>query len=160
MGYAKASVVRRVPDARAREVQARAALAPIHYREAFAISTDAHRRPEDWARLMLEGAQPRKRRAMLRTWALLGVKLADLTADGQVLGWTVRHSDDDVVVLEVTARIGLTARLVLATNERTLVQAMVVRYDRRLGRLTWLAVAPLHRSFICGLLHDVMSAGR
>jgi hypothetical protein len=149
--------VRTLTGAQAREVQALADLHPAHYREALAVAVDHDRRPEEWARLILEGATPAKRAALLRTWRLIGVRLAPLDAPGQVLGWRIRRSGPDGIVLAVTSRSGLSARLVVTATPRRVVQAMVVRFDRWFARPLWRVLTPQHRRFIAGLLSDAAS---
>jgi hypothetical protein len=144
-------------DRDAFQVQELAGLDPIHCREAFAIDVDTDRRPEDWSRLILEDASPGKRAAMLRAWTLLGLKLAPLNADGQILGWRVLRSGADAVVLAAESSSGLSARIVLTANPRRVVHAMVVRYDRWFGRPIWQFVAPKHRRFVKGLLGDAIT---
>lgn len=138
----------------ASEVQARAGIRPIHYREAFAVDVDMDRSPEDWTRLIMEGASPNKRAAMLRAWTLLGLRLAPLNSEGQVLGWRVQHSGADAVVLGVDALSGLSARIVVTATPHRVVQAMVVRYDRWFARPLWKLIAARHRRFVKGLLND------
>ncbi len=148
------STVESVPDSEARDIQALVGEFPIHYREAFAIRVEGDRTPEDWARLMLEGATPRKQARMLSAWRLLGLDLSPPGTDGHVLGWRVERSDDRAVVLAVDSRT-LSARLVLASTPGRVVHTMVVAYRRWTGRPVWAAIAPGHRAFVRGLLDDL-----
>jgi hypothetical protein len=129
-----------------------AGLEPVHYDEAFTFDTDVSRRPEEWARLILEGASPRERAVMLATWTALGIRLAWLGSRGQVLGWRILHNGPDGIVLGVRAALGLTARVVVRVEPGRVVHAMLVRYDRGLGRRIWAKVAPGHHRFVAGLL--------
>jgi Protein of unknown function (DUF2867) len=148
--------VQTLRDRDAFDVQALAGLHPIHYSEAFAIDVDTYRRPEDWMRLIMEDAFPHKRAAMLRTWKFLGLTLAPLSSEGQVLGWRVQHSGANDVVLAAESRSGLSARIVVTATPQRVVQAMVVRYDRWFARPLWRFIAPNHRRFVKGLLKDVV----
>jgi hypothetical protein len=127
------------------------------YREAFAADVRVDRPPEEWCRLILEGASPAKRAAMLRTWTLLGVGLAPLGSEGQILGWRIRHSGADAVVLGARSRTGLDARLVVSAPSRQVVQTMMIRYDRWPARPLWTIIAPQHRRFVYGLLADAVA---
>ncbi|GAA0492120.1 hypothetical protein Ade02nite_21690 [Paractinoplanes deccanensis] len=102
------------------EAVALAGLAPVHYREGFALDTDARLSAEEWARLILEGAPRLARAKMLLAWTLLGVDLAPLRSPNQVLGWRIQHNTPDTIVLSTRATAGVTARLILhiapATN--------------------------------------------
>lgn len=129
-----------------------AALDPVDYHEAFAFETDSVRRPENWARLILENAPLVKRAVMLSAWTGLGVRLAALGSDGQVLGWRIRHSGPEAVVLGMQAAIGITARIVIQVDHQRVVHAMLIRYDRSIARPVWRMVAPRHRRFIGALL--------
>lgn len=150
-------VVQSLEDREAVDVPALAGLEPIHYREAFAVDVDTDRSPEDWSRLIMEGARPGKRAAMLRAWALLGVKLAPLNSEGQILGWRIQHNGADGVVLAAESSSGLSARLVLTATPERVVQAMVVRYDRWFARPLWAFVSPKHQRFVRGLLEDAIN---
>lgn len=149
--------VQTLEDRDAFDVQALADLDPIHYREAFAIDVGTDRCPEDWSRLIMEDASPGKRAAMLRAWTLLGLRLAPLNADGQILGWRVLHSEANAVVLAAESFSGLSARIVVTASPQRVVQAMVVRYDRWFARPLWQFVAPKHRRFVKGLLADAIT---
>lgn len=129
-----------------------AGLATIDYRESFAFTGTARRRPEQWARVILEGASRRERLTMLSAWLALGVGLAPLGSAGQVLGWRIRHDEPDAIVLGVRAAVGLTARIVILVDATRVTHTMLVRYDRGLGARLWARAAPGHRRFLTGLL--------
>jgi hypothetical protein len=141
------------------DVAGLAGLATADYQEAFEFASDSGLRPEQWARLILEGASRRERLSMLGTWVALGVGLAPPGSAGQVLGWRIRRSDQEAVVLGVRALVGLTARIVIRVDGGQVVHAMVVRYDRRLGGRLWALAAPKHRSFLAGLLQRAAQGG-
>jgi hypothetical protein len=136
------------------KAQALAGLDPIHYCEVLSVDVAVDRSPLDWSELIMEHARPGKRAAMLRTWKLLGLHLAPLDSEGQVLGWHIRHHGPDAVVLAVRSSSGLTARLVFTSTPERVVQTMVVRYDRWFAGLLWRMIAPQHRRFVAGLLED------
>jgi hypothetical protein len=73
-----------------------------------------------------------------------------------VLGWRVRHSGTDAVVLAAESVSGLSARIVPTAPRQRVVQVMVVRYDRWFGLLLSALVASRHRRFVKGLLRDAM----
>jgi hypothetical protein len=149
-------VVEPVPTSEARDVQALSGLRPIHYREAFAVTVDVDRTAEQWARALLEGAKPRKRRAMLTTWRVLGLELGPHGSPDHVLGWEILGSaDDETVVLAVRSAAGLTARIVIRARAGRLVHTMVVRYERWPARAIWTLFSGRHRAFVRGLLHDL-----
>lgn len=145
-----------VEPSEAQEIQSLSGLSPIQYREAFAVQLTANGSAEEWARLLLEGATPRKRAAMLTTWGLLRLKLGPPGSPDHVLGWRVRSRSDDAVVLAVRNGPGLEARIVLTASDHRLVHTMVVHNDHWYWRLLWAALAPKHRSFVRGLLQDLV----
>ncbi len=125
----------------------------VDYDEEFTFETDAVRGPEEWARLILEGAPLSKRLQMIGAWTALGIRLALPGTRGQVLGWRIRHSDADAVVLGVHAAVGLTARIVIQVEQRRVTHSMVVRFDSALGRQIWSRMAPGHHRFVRALIN-------
>lgn len=133
-------------------LEALAALTPVDYRESLTLTTTRAETAEQWARLILERAPFSARAQMITVWTLLGIRLAPPWSASQVLGWRVLHTTPDAIVLEARAAVGLTARLVLHTTDTTLTQAMLIRFDRPLGRHIWTRLAPGHRRFLKALL--------
>jgi len=129
-----------------------AGLETVDYWESFGFPAAVQRSPEQWARLILEGASRRERLTMLSAWLALGVGLTPPSSTRQVLGWRIRHNGPDAIVLGVRAVIGLTARIVILAEGPRVTHAMLVRYDRRLGAWAWGQAAPAHRRFVVGLL--------
>jgi len=135
-----------------------AGLDRVDYDEAFTFETEAVQPPEEWARLILEGAPLSKRLLMIGAWTALGIRLAFPGSTGHVLGWRIRHSDADAVVLGVHAAVGLTARVVIQVEQQRVTHSMLVRYDRALGRRVWSRMAPGHHRFVRALLNRAGSA--
>lgn len=135
-----------------------AGLDRIDYDEAFTFETGADRLPEEWARVILQGAPLRKRLQMIGAWTALGIRLALPGTAGHVLGWRIRRSDPEAVVLGVHAAVGLTARIVIRVEPQRVTHSMVVRYDRALGRSVWARMAPGHHRFVRALLKRASSA--
>lgn len=129
-----------------------AGLAPTHYRESFTLTVTRAETAEQWARVILERAPLTARAQMITVWTLLGIRLAPPWSTAQVLGWRILDSTPEVIVLEARAAAGLTARLVLHAESSTLTQAMLVRFDRPVGRRIWVRLAPGHRRFLKLLL--------
>jgi hypothetical protein len=129
-----------------------AALTPADYRESLTLTATRTRTAEQWARLVLERAPLSARAQMITVWTLLGIRLAPPWSTSQVLGWRILHATPDAILLEARAATGLTARLVFHVSGTTLTQAMLVRFDRPLGRRIWTRLAPGHRRFLKSLL--------
>ncbi|MEU8814562.1 hypothetical protein [Actinoplanes sp. NPDC048796] len=136
-----------------------AGLEPVDYREGFGFPTGESLSAEAWARRILEGASRGDRAKMLAAWRFLGVGLAPLKAPGQVLGWRIRRSDPEAIVLAVRATAGVSARLVLRAEPGRVTHAMLVRYDSGLGRRVWTRFAPAHRRFYVRLLDRARRTG-
>jgi len=131
-----------------------AALDTVDYQEAFAIDTDTVLTPEEWARLILEGAPAATRAALLGAWKPLGVRLAPLGSDGQVLGWPIQYSGSQAIVLGVECAIGFTARMVIQVQPGRIIHAMLCRFERDAGRDAFTALAPRHTQVVRSLLED------
>jgi hypothetical protein len=134
------------------EIAELAALAPVHYRESFAVDTTGTLSPQAGGRRAREGAPAAMRETMLRGWRVLGVRLAPLGSPGQVLGWPIRSNDERAIVMGIESRVGITARLVIAAEPGRLVQAMLVRFEHVGARAAWAAIGPFHRPFVRRLL--------
>ncbi len=126
----------------------------VDYQEAFAIDTDTVLTPEEWARLILEGAPQTTRTALLGAWKPLGVRLAPLGSDGQILGWPIQHSGPRAIVLGVECAIGIAARMVIQVQPGRIIHAMLFRFERDAGRDAFTALAPRHTQVVRSLLDD------
>ena len=76
-------------------------LAHIDYQDAFLVEAGLApgRTAEQWAREVLEGAPASTRRALGRGWNGLGLRLGPARSNQRILGWEIRRSDPDVVLL-------------------------------------------------------------
>ncbi|MCM4084418.1 hypothetical protein [Paractinoplanes hotanensis] len=133
-------------------LEALAGLKPVDYRESFTFTTSVDRPAEQWARQTLERCPRGTRAQMIAVWTLLGIPLAPPWSRAQVLGWRILHNSSSHIVLESRAATGVTARLVLHSTGTDVTQAMLVRFDRPLGRRIWTRLAPKHRRFLRALL--------
>ena len=129
-------------------------LAHIDYQDAFLAETGLarDRTAEQWAREVLEGAPASTRRALSRGWSGLGLRLGPARSDRHVLGWEIRRSDPDVVLLGARGRLGLSGELIFQRSPRALLYATVVQLDNRVARGLWAAIESRHRRVVQGLL--------
>jgi hypothetical protein len=129
-------------------------LAHIDYQDAFLVETGLarDRTAEQWAREVLEGAPVSTRRALSRGWSGLGLRLGPAESDRHVLGWEIRHSDPDVVLLGARGRLGLSGELIFERSAHALFYATVVQLDNRVARGLWAAIESRHRRVVQGLL--------
>lgn len=130
------------------------ALGAVDYQEAFTFDTDAVLTPEEWARLILEGAPQTTRTALLGAWKRLRVTLAPLESDGQLLGWSIQHSGSRDIVLGVESEIGFSARMVIQAQPGRVIHAMLFRFERDAGRAAFMPLAPRHTEVVRSLLDD------
>lgn len=129
-------------------------LARIDYEDAFLVATgpSADRTAEQWARTILEGAPAETRHALTRGWSALGLRLGSPESDQLVLGWQVRRSTPDVVLLGASGRRGLSGELIFECQPHALLYATVVHLENRVARGLWAGIAPRHRRIVQDLL--------
>ncbi len=129
-------------------------LARIDYEDAFVVDTGPaqERTAEQWAREILEGAPASTRRALIRGWSGLGLRLGPAQSDRHVLGWEIRHSDPDAVLLGACGRLGLSGELIFQRSPSSLLYATVVHLENRVARGLWAAIGTRHRRVVQDLL--------
>lgn len=120
------------------------------YADAFEIHlpTPDGRTAEEWARSGLERAPTAVRRLVV--WVhrhVLGFPLDPRPAPGTVLGWRIRSSEPEVIVLEAESGL-LHGILVGRRGDATRTELTTFLFYRRprLARLVWTLVGPLHRA--------------
>jgi hypothetical protein len=128
-------------------------LGRIDYEDAFVVNTGptGGRTAEGWARAFLEGAPAPVRAGLLSGWSALGLRVGS-EGPGTVLGWEVRRSTPDAVLLGAGSRVGMPAELLFQRRARTLLFATFVRHDNALARAVWPGVVPLHEQVVRQLL--------
>src|SRR5438270_244333 len=97
------------------EARARSTLAHVDYEDCFVTDVPRvrDRTAEEWARAALEEAPAALRRSLRSAWRTLGMRVGPERGDGFVLGWSVRRSEPDVVLLGGTSRLGMQAEPLL-----------------------------------------------
>ncbi len=100
--------------------------------------------PESWARAILEGLPAVVRHTLRTGWRALGLKLDTAPVHRRILGWEIRASTPEHVLLGANSRIGMPAELLLRLDERGVVFSTCVEQDNRAARLLWAAVKPIH----------------
>jgi len=126
----------------------------IDYEDGFVVDigfADA-RTPEQWARATLEDAPAARRRSLLLGWSALGLRLGPPAGDGHVLGWEIRRSSTDHVLLGLRSRLGMPAELLFARRRRTLFFATFVQHENAAVRAVWAKVIPAHVTVVPELL--------
>jgi hypothetical protein len=125
-------------------------LSRVDYEDAFlvAIGWARDRRAEQWARAIFEEAPILMRSALLLGWSALGLKLDSTRSDRSVLGWEVRRSTPDLVLLAAGSRIGMPAQLLVKHQRDALLFATFVQQENPIARAVWAGVEPVHRPIV------------
>jgi Protein of unknown function (DUF2867) len=129
-------------------------LSRIDYEDAFFVRSapGMDRTGEQWARIVLEGAPQRVRARLLRGWCLLGLRLGSPWSRRRILGWQIRRSTPDFVLLAAGSRIGLPAELLFKRERDGLLFATFVQQRNSLVRAIWARVVPVHQRTVRSLL--------
>jgi hypothetical protein len=140
-------------------VRALCTLARIDYADAFVLQTSpgADRTPEEWARAILEGAPAAFRTKLLLGWSAIGLKVAHGHSARSVLGWEVRASGPEFVLLGADSRIGMPGELLFMPGRDALVFATFVQQDNFIARAVWAATESTHVLVVRNVLEQ---AGR
>lgn len=134
------------------DARALSALARIDYADAFRVTAVLDVTPEQWVRAMLQEAPARVRARLVLGWTALGLRLGPPWSSHRVLGWKVKHSDPDYVLLVADSWLGLRGRLLLRTEPDGLLFATFVQLSNPAVRALWSAITPHHRHVVGSLL--------
>jgi hypothetical protein len=136
------------------EAWALTSLRDATYHDAFRVAVDDPRAKtaEEWVRLMIGGAPLKSRSQLVPGWTLLGLRLGSPFSQSRVLGWEVRRSTPDAVVLGARSRVGMPAELLLVRERESLLFATVVQHRNAVVRALWKAVVPVHVEIVPRLL--------
>jgi hypothetical protein len=120
-------------------------LARIDYADAFIVDVgSAHdQRAEDLIREILEGAPLAVRTKLLSGWSAIGLKVRNMS-NGSVLGWEVRRTAPDHVLLGAESRIGMPGELLLKKEDGALLFATFVAQRNVVARAVWAVTEPVH----------------
>lgn len=158
----------RVPN-RAREIQvpaearALSTLSRIDYENAVHVDLDAvddsaqNRTGEQWARAVHEDAPADTRHALTQQWTRFGLQLGPAHSDRHVLGWPVRQSTPDHVLLGTTSDNGLQAELLIQRRPRALLFASFIQHDTDDARTLWAEVKHMHTPVMCQLIDQAVA---
>lgn len=137
-------------------------LGAIDYEDAFVFETSSARdlTPQQWSRLILEGAPPALRRALRLGWSALGLQLRPLGSEGAVLGWELRQSTHDFALLGAASSVGMPAELLFKVRPRTILFCTFVQHESRTARAVWAGVEPVHRPVVRSLLEQANRQSR
>jgi hypothetical protein len=135
------------------DVAALSTLPRVDYADSFVADTDAHPEwnAERWARSVLDGASPAMQARLLAGWAALGLTDAAPT-DRSVLGWTIRRTSEDAVLLGRESRVGMPGELLFALRPDGLHFATFIHHRTPATRAVWAGVERTHVRTVLELL--------
>jgi hypothetical protein len=136
------------------DAQALGTLSRIDYADAFLVAVESpqERSGEQWARAALEAVPIKVRRTLQSGWSALGLKLGEAPRERSVLGWPIRRSTPDFVLLGADSRIGMPAELLFQRRQRMLLFATFVQQDNAIARAVWARVDQVHVPVVRRLL--------
>lgn len=116
----------------------------VDYADAFLVQTGLHQEwtAERWARATLEESPAKIRVKLTSGWAALGLTAA--VSGPSILGWEVRRSSAEVVLLGRTSKIGMPGELLFARRPEGLLFATFVHHRTAVTRWLWATVTPAH----------------
>jgi hypothetical protein len=120
-------------------------LARVDYCDAFLfdVGSTHDESAEDLIREILEGAPLAVRTQLLSGWSAIGLKVGT-TSNGSVLGWEVRRTVPDHVLLGAESRIGMPGELLLKKADDALLFATFVAQRNLVARAVWAVTEPVH----------------
>jgi hypothetical protein len=119
-------------------------LARVDYSDAFLfdVGSTHDESAEDLIREILDGAPVAVRTQLLSGWSAIGLKVGN-TSNG-VLGWEVRRTVPDHVLLGAESRIGMPGELLLKKHDDALLFATFVAQRNLVARAVWAVTEPVH----------------
>jgi hypothetical protein len=126
----------------------------IDYSDAFLFDAGSTRdeSAEDLIRDVLDGAPVAVRTQLLSGWSAIGLKV-HVGSERSVLGWDIRRSVPDHVLLGADSRIGMPGELLLKKDDGALLFATFVAQRNLLARAVWTVTEPMH----VRVVRDVLS---
>ena len=135
-------------------VRALSTLARIDYADTFIVDVGraSERTAEQWARAVVEDAPARVRLTLQSGWSALGLKLGEAPPDRSLLGWEIRRSTPELVLLGADSRVGMPGELLFKRRKRTLLYATFLQQDNPIARAMWAGVEPAHGPIVRRIL--------
>jgi hypothetical protein len=146
----------RAPGRIPQSARALSTLSHINYEDAFLVDVGPpqERTAEQWARAVLEEAPASVRRTLQSGWSAIGLKRGGAPPERSVLGWEIRRSTTEFVLLGANSRIGMAGELLFRRRRHTLLFATLVQQDNPIARAVWARVEPVHISVVRRVLEQ------
>jgi hypothetical protein len=137
-------------------VRALSTLSHIDYADAFLVDTGQarDRTAVKWARAILEDAPSPLPANLLMGWKMIGLKLGEAERGRAVLGWEMRTSTPEFVLLGAESHIGMPGQLLFKREGNGLLFATFVQHDNHLARAVWAGVQRKHLRIVGNLLEE------
>jgi hypothetical protein len=131
-------------------------LSRIDYADAFRLDTGhaQHRTAVQWARAILEDASSPLPTKLLSGWTMIGFALVETQCRRAVLGWEMRTSTPEFVLLGAESCLGMRGQLLFKSEGDALLFATFVQHDNHVARAVWAAVQRKHLRIVANLLED------
>jgi hypothetical protein len=144
------------------QARALSTLPQIDYEDAFLVDVGPTQcqTAEQWARQVLEFAPASERRSLLRGWSAIGLKVGCRRSGEDVLGWQIRRSMPDCVLLGAASSIGLPGELLFQRHAGRLLFCTFVRQENPAARTVWARIEATHVRTIRRLLEQASQRGR
>jgi hypothetical protein len=135
-------------------VRALSTLTRIDYADTFLVDVGPleDRTAEQLAREVLESAPLAVRTRLLSGWTSIGLKIGKGPSKSSVLGWPLRQSAPDHVLLGADSRIGMPGELLFKKDGDTLLFATFVQHGNVIARGVWAMVEPAHVRIVRNIL--------
>ena len=120
-------------------------LARVDYCDAFVFDVGAahDESAEELIREILEGAPVAVRTQLVSGWSAIGLKVGR-TSGRSILGWEIRRTEPDHVLLGAESRIGMPGELLLKKDDDALLFATFVAKRNLIARAVWAVTEPVH----------------
>jgi hypothetical protein len=141
------------------EARALCTLSHIDYEDAFLLEAVAAQDPIafDWVKAVLDDAPMAVKAQLMLGWSAIGLIPAVNRSTGSVLGWEIRASTPEFVLLGRSSLIGMPGELLFKREPGSLLFATFVQHDNPIARAVWAATEPQH----VPIVHDLLEqAGR
>jgi hypothetical protein len=134
------------------DARALSTLARIDYADAFIVDAGVEHTAEQWARVVLQDPPLDVRTRLVLGWTALGLRLGPPWWAHRVLGWKVRQSRPDVLLLAAGSWLGIQGELLFRSEPHGLLFATFVQLNNVAARRVWAMVTPKHQLVVRSLL--------
>lgn len=129
-------------------------LADVDYADAFLVEACAASSPEQWARAALDGAPLAVRANLQFGWSAIGLKPAIGRAARSILGWEIRASTPEFVLLGRDSLIGMPGELLFKRERDAVLFCTFVQHKNLVARAMWAAIESSHLRIVRDLLEQ------